>query len=76
MNFKRGRRKNARAGCLLCTPHKANGTPPRLQLRASDRRRLDAADAQLAGAGVHVAEGALHSLNPAGILGGCRDDLT
>jgi len=25
MHHKRGRRKNARAGCLLCKPHKANG---------------------------------------------------
>jgi hypothetical protein len=25
MNFKRGRAKNQRAGCLLCKPHKANG---------------------------------------------------
>lgn len=25
MNHKRRRRKNARAGCLWCKPHKANG---------------------------------------------------
>jgi hypothetical protein len=25
MNHKRGRPKNARAGCLLCKPNKANG---------------------------------------------------
>lgn len=25
VNHKRGRSKNARAGCLLCKPHKANG---------------------------------------------------
>jgi hypothetical protein len=25
MNFKRGRPKNRRAGCLMCKPHKANG---------------------------------------------------
>lgn len=24
-NHKRGRRKNARAGCIMCKPHKANG---------------------------------------------------
>ena len=24
-NFKRGRAKNRRAGCLMCKPHKANG---------------------------------------------------
>lgn len=26
MNHKRGRPKNARAGCLMCKPHKANGS--------------------------------------------------
>ena len=25
MNFKRGRAKNQRAGCLMCKPHKMNG---------------------------------------------------
>lgn len=25
MNHKRGKRKNARAGCLMCKPNKANG---------------------------------------------------
>ena len=25
MNHKRGKPKNARAGCLMCKPHKANG---------------------------------------------------
>ena len=24
-NFKRGKAKNARAGCLMCKPHKVNG---------------------------------------------------
>ena len=47
-NHKRGRRKNARAGCLLCHWYKANGTPPRLRVSPSDRRRLDAADEQVA----------------------------
>lgn len=27
MNHKRGRPKNARAGCLLCKPNKMNGYP-------------------------------------------------
>lgn len=27
MNHKRGKRKNARAGCLLCKPNKMNGWP-------------------------------------------------
>lgn len=25
MHHKRGKRKNARAGCLMCKPHKMNG---------------------------------------------------
>jgi len=29
MNHKRGRPKNARAGCLFCKPHKANGAKGR-----------------------------------------------
>jgi hypothetical protein len=29
MNHKRRRSKNARAGCLLCKPHKANGAKDR-----------------------------------------------
>ena len=29
MNHKRKRPKNARAGCLLCKPHKANGAKNR-----------------------------------------------
>lgn len=36
MNFKRGRPKNARAGCLLCQPHKANGCTSR---PVSERRK-------------------------------------
>jgi hypothetical protein len=44
-HHKRHRPKNARAGCLLCHWYKAGGTPPRLRLRPSDRRRLDAAEA-------------------------------
>jgi hypothetical protein len=38
MNFKRGRRKNARAGCLYCKPHKANGA----DRRTAAERRMDA----------------------------------
>lgn len=29
MNHKRKRPKNARAGCLMCKPHKANGAKNR-----------------------------------------------
>jgi hypothetical protein len=31
MNFKRGRAKNRRAGCLLCKPHKMNGAKGELR---------------------------------------------
>ncbi len=40
MHHKRGRRKNARAGCLMCKWHKANGmkgmsnAQPRAELKA------------------------------------------
>ncbi len=35
-NFKRRRPKNARAGCLLCHPHKANGAPPAWQYTVAE----------------------------------------
>ena len=38
--FKRRRPKNARAGCLLCNPHKINGAPPADVFRVSELRRL------------------------------------
>ena len=39
MHFKRKRPKNARAGCLLCKPHKANGICPRHKnMRMGNRR--------------------------------------
>lgn len=38
--FKRRRHKNARAGCLLCHPHKANGRSPSDIFRISELRRL------------------------------------
>lgn len=48
MHHKRGRRKDIRAGCLLCKPHKANGQKGRkesktwqeLKSRASEREQL------------------------------------
>jgi hypothetical protein len=44
MHFKRKRRKSARAGCLLCKPHKANGCCPRHKnMRMGNRRRYLAA---------------------------------
>jgi hypothetical protein len=48
MHFKRKRRKNARAGCLMCKPHKANGACPRhMDMRMGNRRRYEAGTAQL-----------------------------
>lgn len=49
MHHKRKRPKSRRAGCLLCKPHKANGCCPRhLDMRFGNRRRYEAARAQLA----------------------------
>jgi hypothetical protein len=43
MNHKRKRPKSARAGCLLCKPHKANGCcPAHKKMRFGDRRRFEA----------------------------------
>jgi len=47
-HHKRGRRKNARAGCIWCKPHKANGakggknaqTKQELQAQISEREQL------------------------------------
>jgi len=48
MNFKRKRPKNARAGCLLCKPHKANGFCARHKnMRMGDRRRYLAGENDL-----------------------------
>jgi|HubBroStandDraft_4_1064222.scaffolds.fasta_scaffold48987_2 hypothetical protein len=55
MNHKRKRPKNARAGCLLCKPHKANGAkdrqPPavvRRTQRARDERTASEVECLLA----------------------------
>jgi hypothetical protein len=42
MHHKRGRRKNARAGCLACKAHKANGMKGKLcdQTRQEQAARL------------------------------------
>lgn len=53
MNHKRGRRKNARAGCLHCKPNKMNGAPWRLagkvggfsRVRSEDGSRRDLSEA-------------------------------
>jgi len=42
MNFKRRKQKNARAGCLLCKPHKMNNyCASHKNMRFSDRRRFE-----------------------------------
>lgn len=38
-HHKRGRRKNARRGCLLCKPHKGNGSKGKLGSQTSQERR-------------------------------------
>lgn len=38
-HHKRGRRKNARAGCLFCKPHKGNGSKGRLANQTRQERR-------------------------------------
>ena len=46
-HHKRGRRKNARAGCLMCKPHKANGikgmksAQPIAELKAREAEALE-----------------------------------
>lgn len=48
MHHKRKRPKRARAGCLLCKPHKAHGTCPRhLNMRINNLRRYQAGTHQL-----------------------------
>ena len=39
MHHKRGRRKNARAGCLLCHGYKANGVKGTLRAQTLQERR-------------------------------------
>jgi hypothetical protein len=38
-HFKRGKRKNARSGCLMCKPHKGNGMKGGLQNQTWQERR-------------------------------------
>ncbi len=48
MHHKRKRPKNARAGCLLCKPHKANGgCVAHKNMRLGNRRRYEAGTYQL-----------------------------
>ena len=46
MHFKRGKARNAQAGCKLCKPWKVNGfrTGPLAGEKFSDHRRRSAAD--------------------------------
>lgn len=41
MNHKRCRPKNRRAGCLMCKPHKANGSKGKRRCRTMQQRRAD-----------------------------------
>ncbi len=49
MHFKRKRPKSARAGCLLCKPHKANGCggERHRNMEHGNRRRSEAVRYQL-----------------------------
>jgi hypothetical protein len=56
MHHKRKRPKSARAGCLLCKPHKANGNCPRHRnMRFGDFKRHCVGTDQLRGEGVTIA---------------------
>jgi hypothetical protein len=46
-NFKRKGPKSTRAGCLMCKPHKRQGTKLRDRVRFGEWRRLKAAQEQL-----------------------------
>lgn len=46
-NFKRGKPKSARAGCLLCKPHKLQGSCRDHRDRFSDLKRRKGAEARL-----------------------------
>lgn len=48
-HHKRRRPKSARAGCLLCKPHKRQGAPLAARQRFGQTRRLASARDQLAG---------------------------
>ena len=53
MHFKRKRAKAARAGCLLCKPHKANGCCVRSKnMLHGNRRRYETGSDQLKCEGV------------------------
>jgi hypothetical protein len=41
MNYKRGKPKNRRSGCLLCKPFKVNGAKNRKSLKTKNQRILD-----------------------------------
>jgi hypothetical protein len=54
MNHKRKRPKNARAGCLRCKPHKANGTPLKDRVLPNQLRRLQERPESLADGEPHT----------------------
>lgn len=47
MHHKRKKPKNARAGCLLCKPHKANGYCRHKNMRTGNLRKYEAGTYQL-----------------------------
>ena len=46
MNHKRKRAKNARAGCLLCKPHKANGAAKKACNQTMQEKRALVSEAE------------------------------
>ncbi len=46
-HHKRGKRKKARAGCLLCKPHKSNGCRNSLASQTWQERRARVSDSEL-----------------------------
>lgn len=40
MNHKRGKPKSSRAGCMLCKPHKRQGSPLKDRDKPSIKRKL------------------------------------
>lgn len=46
-NFKRKRPKNARAGCLMCKPHKMNGVKKDERQLFRDTKRIKRAEEEI-----------------------------
>ena len=66
MNHKRGRPKNARAGCLMCKPGKANSAKSKDKTPPRERRKLQPVVEEMTKASFRQAfETVLHRYGPA-----------